>query len=237
MKHVLLASSALCVVFTYSAFGSDLPTKKAPPPPPVAVYAPYNWTGFYIGANAGALFDPDEVDSLTRGYTFNGATSNSLSPTGFVGGVQAGYNYQISNFVLGVEGDLDFSTAKASFNYPGFSGTATHSTSWPFFADLRARAGIAFDRFLPYITGGVAFANVNNNISDPGLGSAGRGSATGWVIGGGLEYAVTDHWSAKAEYLYMQFPDVTASINRAGGYAFKFKDNAQIARVGLNYKF
>lgn len=231
MKRSLLASTALCAVFVTGA--------NAAPPAPI-----FNWAGFYIGGNVGGLWSTDSVEVLSPDYyTFDPGRTNTLSPSGIVGGVQAGYNYQISSFVFGVEGDLDFTSAKGSFNYPGFFGeeVANHSTSFPFFADLRARAGVAFDRFLPYVTGGVVFANLNNSLTDPSFPfSVNRGSsATGWTLGAGVEYAIDNHWSVKGEYLYMQFPDVTASVLLFDEetYSFKFRDSAQLARVGVNYRF
>ena len=256
MKSSLLASTALCAILAPSAFAADLPTKKGPPPAPVA--APFSWTGFYIGGNVGGLWSRNTVDA-SGGYSFGSSaiTSDRRDPFGVVGGVQAGYNYQFQRFVVGVEGDLDWSGAKSDVNYPGFfsisSAAASRSASLPFFADLRGRVGYAFDRFLPYVTAGVVFADVKNKLSDPGEiinvspdelitlvdpASFGRSSATGWTIGGGVEYAIDSHWSVKAEYLYMQFPDVTRTWSSDKVFErFKFKDEAEIARLGLNYRF
>jgi len=227
MRRSLLASTALCAVFATGA--------NATPPAPV-----FNWAGFYIGGNVGALWSSDGVVDLDKVELIPGG-GNTLSPSGIVGGAQAGYNYQVSSFVLGVEGDLDFTSAAGSFNYPGFfGGVATHSTSFPFFADVRARVGVAVDRFLPYVTGGVVVANLNNSLVDPSVPfSLNRGSsATGWILGAGVEYAIDNHWSVKSEYLFMQFPDVIASTGAGiDAYAFKFKDSAQLARIGVNYRF
>jgi outer membrane immunogenic protein len=247
VKSSLLASTALCAVFASAASAAGAPI---PPPPPGP--APFSWTGFYIGGNVGGLWSHDTVDA-SGGYDFGSSsiTSDTRDPSGVVGGVQAGYNYQFQSFVVGAEGDLDWSGAKSEFSYPGYfdfdsTAAASHSASLPFFADLRGRVGYAFDRFLPYVTGGVVFADVTNKLSDPGGGivipvypiSLGRGGATGWTIGGGAEYAIDSHWSVKAEYLYMQFPDVTKTWNSGKGFeSFKFKDEAEIARLGLNYRF
>ncbi|MGA2495463.1 MAG: outer membrane protein [Roseiarcus sp.] len=235
----MLASSALCVVLGQGAFAADLPTHKGPPPAPVPAPA-FNWTGFYIGGNVGGLWSNDGVADAGAMLLIPGG-GNTLTPTGIVGGVQAGYNYQISSFVLGVEGDLDVSSTKGNFSYQDYTGApySVHSTSLPFFGDVRARAGVAFDRFLPYVTGGVVFADVKNSLVDPvyGFSLSRGGSATGWTIGGGAEYAIDNHWSVKAEYLFMQFPDVSATTSTGMAYSFKFKDDAQLARVGLNYRF
>jgi outer membrane immunogenic protein len=240
MKRSLLASTALCAVLAQGAFAADLPTMKGPPPAPVPPAA-FSWTGFYVGGNIGGMWSRDGVVDLDPNhYGMIPGNANTLSPVGIVGGVQAGYNYQISSVVLGVEGDLDFSSAKGSFRFLDSPGApySIHSTSLPFFGDIRARAGVAFDRFLPYVTGGVVFADVKNSFVDPSWGfSLNRGgSATGWTVGGGAEYAIDNHWSVKAEYLFMQFPSVTAGL-QSNYYAFKFKDSAQVARVGLNYRF
>ena len=237
MKHSLLASTALCAVFASGALAADLPTKKGPPPAPTPLVAPFSWTGFYIGGNIGAVFDPDSVETLNGFDSAPPGSTDALSPTGIVGGLQAGYNYQIQSFVLGIEGDLDGTSASSSRTGVFGDSTATHSASLPFFADVRARVGVAFDRFLPYVTGGVVVADIQNKFATPQF-SLDRGSqATGWTIGGGVEYAIDNHWSVKAEYLYMQFPDVTRTIGQNPTYAFKFKDSAQLARIGLNYRF
>ena len=245
MKQTLILSTALSAILAQGAFAADLPTKKGPPPAP-AVAAPFSWPGFYLGGNLGYVFDPDRVYDLSGqyGHLFNGG-SDTLNPSGIVGGLQAGYNYQIQNFVLGVEGDLDWTGATQSrsgvLGGGETLGQPVHSTSLPFFADLRARLGYAFDRLLPYVTGGVVVADINNHLSDTGPEyevdtpfSLGRSSAVGWVIGAGLEYAIDAHWSVKAEYLFMQFPDVTRNYE---SYAFKFTDSAQLARLGVNYRF
>jgi outer membrane immunogenic protein len=240
MKRTLLASTALCAVLAQGAFAADLPTTKGPPPAPLPPPA-FSWTGFYIGGNIGGLWSSDGVVDLDPGhYGAMPGNANTLDLGGIVGGVQAGYNYQIQSFVLGVEGDLDWSSAKGSFRYQDSAGApySVHSASLPFFGDIRARAGVAFDRFLPYVTGGVVFADVKNSFVDPGWGfylNRG-GSATGWAVGAGAEYAIDNHWSVKAEYMFMQFPSVTAGL-QSNYYAFEFKDSAQLARVGLNYRF
>jgi outer membrane immunogenic protein len=226
MKRALLASTALCAFVAQGAFAADLPTTKGPAPAPVA--APFSWTGFYVGANLGGLWSRDSAYESGASYP-----SDKLTPSGVVGGLQAGYNYQIRSFVLGVEGDVDRSSAKSNddVNWILFD---RHSASLPFFADLRGRLGVAFDRFLPYVTGGVVVADIQNK-ADSSTSSLDRGSSsTGWTVGAGLEYAIDAHWSVKADYLYMQFPDVSKSSD---GYAFKLKDSAQVARAGINYRF
>ena len=163
--------------------------------------------------------------------------SNTLTPSGVLGGVQAGYNQQFQNFVLGVEGDLDWSSARSGVSPVfGCAPPVAHSSSFPFFADLRGRAGVAFDRFLPYVTGGVVVADLNNKLEAPSLTpTAGRDEAIGWAIGVGAEYAIDNHWSVKADFLHVQFPDRTAVFDNTK--KFQFKDTADVLRLGLNFRF
>ena len=193
-----------------------------------------------VGGNIGGIWTQDGVTALDpEFYDYIPGNSNTLGLNGFLGGLQAGYNYQVQSFVFGVEGDLDWTSAKGSFTNFLYGEMANHSASRPS-SPTCARAGVAFDRFLPYITGGVVFADLNNSLVDYDFPfSLNRGSiATGWTIGAGLEYAIDNHWSIKGEYLYMQFPDVTATYSYVDEpYSFKFKDLAQLARVGVNYRF
>jgi outer membrane immunogenic protein len=239
MKRSLLASTALCFALAPGAFAADLPTMKGPPPAPAVAPPAFSWTGFYIGGNVGALWSSDPVETLNGFDAGPPGSTNALNLSGLVGGVEAGYNYQISSFVVGVEGALEASSARGSSTPLFADPAAAHSSSLPFFAELRARAGVAFDRFLPYVTGGVVFADQRNTVASQFFTplSTGRSEATGWAIGGGVEYAIDNHWSAKAEYLYTQFPNVTGSVVDGPAYAFKFKDSNQLARVGLNYRF
>jgi outer membrane immunogenic protein len=238
MKRSLLASTALCAALAPSAFAADLPTMKSAPPAPVMAPPAFTWTGFYIGGNVGGLWSSDPIETLNGFAAGAPGTSGGLSPSGFVGGVEAGYNYQISSFVVGVEGAFEGSSARASGSPFGY-GNASHSSSLPFFAELRGRVGFAFDRLLPYLTGGVVFADQRNTYSSPDFTptSIGRTSATGWAVGAGVEYAIDNHWSAKAEYLFTQFPSVNGAMYDGAAYSFKLKDSNQIARVGLNYRF
>jgi outer membrane immunogenic protein len=110
---------------------------------------------------------------------------------------------------------------------------------------VRGRIGWAFDRLLVYGTGGAAFASLKDQFTDPpgvgpiGFTSAPSSSVSGWTAGGGIEYAFADHWTAKAEYLHVGFPDrsVTTTVFPGSAYSFVFKDSLNIARVGINYKF
>lgn len=235
IKGLFLASAAIAAFPIGAVNAADLPARMPVKAVPI-VAPPFNWTGFYIGANAGVLWGRS-VQTVDLD-TFGGIPADTSTYAGFIGGVQAGYNWQFSNVVLGIEADIDGSTARKSV---ATSASDTHNMALNWLGTVRGRAGLAFDRFLPYFTGGVAFAGLKNEIVDTGVpfGAVNRGStATGWTVGGGLEYAFDNHWSAKAEYLYVKFPDKTVAL-ASGGYNFQFtfKDTDQIARIGLNYRF
>lgn len=235
-KGLLLATAAFACLPFGAAGAADLPvrmaTKAAPLAPP-----PFSWTGFYVGGNVGGVWG-HSVQTVDID-TFGGVPADDSKFSGLIGGVQAGYNYQISNIVFGIEADYDWANAKKSV--VTLANFDTHNMAFSGLGTVRGRVGLAYDRFLPYVTGGVAFARLQNEIVDTGVpfGTVNRGStATGWTAGGGLEYAFDNHWSAKAEYLYVKFPDKTVALSTGGyNFQFTFKDSEQIARVGVNYKF
>jgi outer membrane immunogenic protein len=237
-REALLSSVALTTLTT-AAFAAPLPN-----------IAPWNWTGFYVGANAGAIWSKDGVYDTDLGFfgsTIIPGYANVLEPGGVLGGVQAGFNWQISSIVLGIEAEFEATDLDNRFNYAGFfGGTATHSVRLSSFGDIRGRIGAAFGQWLPYATAGVVFADLHHSLVDPSIPfSLSRSSpATGWIAGVGLEYALNSHWSLKVEYLYMQFPDVSriaSGLLIFFPYSFKDKltltDSAQIARIGINYRF
>jgi len=209
MKKLLLA--VLLAGVATSALAADLPTRKAPPAPTPAYVPPiFTWTGFYVGVNGG--------------YGVGSGSSSSFgNPSGGLVGGTAGYNYQIGQFVAGVEGDLDW----ADMTKNGANAIGAYKLDVTTLATARARAGFAVDRALLYVTGGYAGAETHVNM-------AGFGSQSDWrnggVIGAGLEYAFTNNISAKAEYLY-------APLESKSYGAAKSDLDLSLVRAGLNYKF
>jgi outer membrane immunogenic protein len=240
-------------VGTVAAQAADLPTRKEAPAP-VFVPPPFTWTGFYIGLNAGGLwpsggrsatiFDPA---AGTDGGFLNAAFPGGLGSqsVGFLGGGQAGYNWQTGAFVLGVETDFDGATNSKSFNNVGvpFAGAGVPailagdflsvngkaSLSW--LGTTRARVGFVAtpdNRLMIYATGGIAYGGGSTNFSvfDSTTGSfwTGNPSSTrvGWTIGGGVEYAVTNNITIKGEYLYADLgsTDFTTVGNAAAATFF-----------------
>jgi outer membrane immunogenic protein len=160
------------------------------------------------------------------------------SRTGAIGGLQASYNWQIANVVLGIEGDISVAWLNSSVSGLGLTAEGTYSAKLKALGTVRGRVGWAFDRLLVYGTGGAAFASLKDEYSDTFLGAtlAPSSRVTGWTAVGGFEYAFADHWTAKVEYLHVGFPERTV-LDTASGYAFAFKDKVDIGRVGIHYKF
>jgi outer membrane immunogenic protein len=214
MKKILLASVAL-FGFAGAASAADLPVRAAPPAPIIAAVPVFTWTGFYVGVNAGYGWNAN--DSITVG----GVRFDLDDEGGFVGGAQAGYNYQIGSFVVGLEGDIQYADFggddRFDFDGDGILDDDFNTSDW--FGTVRARAGVAFDRALIYATGGFAFAD----------------NATGWTVGGGLEYAFTNNLSAKIEGLYVnleedEFTFANTTFNTG-------ETDFGVVRAGLNFRF
>jgi outer membrane immunogenic protein len=189
-----------------------------------SVVAYYNWTGFYVGINGGYGWG-------TSDWT---VPAVSTKPSGWLIGGTLGYNYQVGSWVLGLEGDWDWSDIKDSVACGAFSC----ETKNPWFGTVRGRIGYAFDRWLPYFTGGVAFGKVEASSTNPAAPGA-SDTRTGWTVGGGLEYAFLGNWSAKLEYLYVDLGsfDCSASCSGVAGVASNVDFKTNIIRAGLNYKF
>ena len=207
---------------SFSAQAADIPRPVYKGVSPVVAY--YNWTGFYVGINGGYGWGSSDWSAV--------ATASN-KPTGFLAGGTLGYNYQTGSIVWGIEGDFDWSNIKDEVTCaPGvLCGT---QLNW--LATLRGRVGYAFDRWLPYITGGAAYGNVEATLNVPFVGFTASSSSNqlGWTIGAGLEYAFMGNWSAKLEYLYVDlgsFNSVPAPLVNNVSFT------SNIVRAGLNYKF
>ncbi|MCF6321853.1 MAG: porin family protein [Rhizobiaceae bacterium] len=195
------------------------------------------WSGFYLGASVGggwgksnAFYDRAGDDHLTR------ETSN---PSGFLGSFTMGYNYQFANrFVLGIEGDLGFMNLSASDKIDIWDGHIWKSQFGGVWGTVRPRVGYAFEKMMVYATGGVAIMGTDEIIlgdNDATQNTYNAGVHTGWVLGAGVEYALTERLSTKIEYLHMEFPEYRSYTNNNELYGFE--NSVGLVRVGLNYKF
>lgn len=236
----LTSASVGALILASGAQAADLarPVYKAPVAPPPA----WSWTGFYVGATLGGVVGHDLVTNDPTSLVPFLTGPINLNSAGVIGGLEAGYNWQISQLVLGIEADVSGSSLKQSGTSTTFIGsTDTFSSRLDMLSTVRGRLGwAAFDRTLLYGTGGVAFANLKDQVADPAFPFTATPSSnlTGWTAGGGIEYAFTDHWTAKAEYLHVGFSGTRTAMDSGGtGYIFDYKDKLDIGRVGINYKF
>ncbi|MGO9006473.1 MAG: outer membrane protein [Beijerinckiaceae bacterium] len=236
MFRKFLMSTAAVVALGGTAFAADLPSRAEPPvyiPPP----AIFTWTGIYIGGQVGYQWGTSATQAYSLATGVLGAVQNNYSPDGVVGGAHLGYNYQFSQFVVGLEGDIEGSSYNGSG--PSLSGAYTFTTREPVEGSIRGRVGVAWDRALVYATGGAAFGDFRHTYTGPlGFDSLST-TRIGWTVGGGVEYAVTNDWSVRAEYRYTDFGYFNDPLlNSSGGLIGDRKhetDNA--VRVGFSYKF
>jgi outer membrane immunogenic protein len=229
-----------------AASAADLPSYKAPPPPPPPP-AVFSWTGYHLGVSGG--YGGGSVGYLSNVYAFGAPTialsgvSSSYGTSGFEVGVQSGALWQLpNNIVVGYESD--FSYADVSSNNSGSWGGLGLNSNLRWFGTERARFGYAFGRFLPYITGGLAYGQLHTNgVANVGgflFPTSTSKWQAGWTVGAGVEYALLDNISVKAEYLY-------SSLQGTNGNGVAFPNayrtfvgngfDTHMARVGVNYQF
>lgn len=234
-KALLLASTAFFVGVAGANAADAIVYQE---PAPIVQAAPvFSWTGAYIGGQVGygwgrSTFS-DEVDTLR------------VKPDGFLGGLYAGYNFDMgNNFVLGVDGDVTYNDLEAGYSEtdPDFDITANVNSKLRWSGAVRARMGVAMDRWMPYIAGGVAFGSVKNSASiSDGMESIGVSQSktlTGWTAGAGVDYAATDNVIVRLEYRYT---DYGHKDFRVGNEDFSFearnKFKTHDIRLGVAYKF
>ena len=240
MKRALIAWLVL-IVHASLALAADLPIHPTPLSGVNYLPAPYNWGGGYFGLNGGYAFG-------TSDWTLGSVSTGGFRTSGFLFGGTLGGNFQYGRVVVGLEGDVDWSGLSGSTSNAlcgplgapaGFAGPCKTKSDW--LSTARGRAGYAFDRILLFATGGLALANVQLAITNP-AGSVSNVEA-GWIVGTGIEYAFADMWTAKLEYLFVDFgkitckgvgPVATACIGLGGG-SVTLTEN--VIRGGVNFKF
>ena len=244
MKKILFPAIAASLLAT-SAFAADLPRRGGAiaPAPAMPVFVSMNWTGFYVGAQLGYSWDSQKVCEFNAAGALTASGCRKPGADGMVGGLHAGYNYQFGQIVMGLEGDIEATSKKGRVAPWPVAGTSyAAKTDWQ--GSLRGRVGYAFDRALLYVTGGVAFANAKHTYVDAVVPVSVRTDSTrvGWTLGGGLEYAITNNWTARAEYRYTSFGNKTDVMPAAGagafsGFRYKNDNTDHTVRVGVSYLF
>ena len=197
---------------------------------PAPTYMAFDWSGFYIGINGGYGFGKSH-----HNFDAVGTTTGDYNVTGALAGGTVGYNWQMGSYVFGGEADFDWSNIKGSAPCPNPAFTCGTENNW--LGTARGRLGYAFNRWLPYFTGGAAFGSVKATIS-PSAGFPGATSTRiGWVVGGGLEYAAWNYWSVKLEYNYVDLGSFNCGAGCTGTGVDNVSFNTHIVRAGINYRF
>ena len=248
MKKILAGAAALLGT-AVSAQAADMAVKAPYLKAPVAMV--YDWTGFYIGVNAGVGIGRDYTRvAIPAGLSFE---ASYLNPQGGLGGGQIGYNWQVQNsffgaLVFGAEADFQGTGMRDNFNcligcLPAQNNNISQKLDW--FGTVRGRVGIATGPVLSYVTGGWAYGSVKTTYTEtlPPGGAANTGAFAsnqnrgGWVIGSGLEASLGGNWTGKIEYLYMNLGDRLDLFTLNGfAHAMSTDIREQIFRVGLNYR-
>ncbi len=245
MRRIVVALLAVTAM-SIAANAADMPVKgpvyKAPPP------ALYDWSGLYVGVNGGYIWGHATQTDID-GYNDAGSTIG-YRPNGFQGGGHIGYNYQINQFVLGVEGEVGYLAWKKSAQYGPYIGVRSAndsiaSTSDGAYGVIAGRIGVAFNNFLVFAKGGGIFTGVKNSFTDTDpfgttlVSGTDTSDRNGWTVGGGVEYAYDRNWVARFEYAHYDFGTETETATSAGGttYRFDHKLTADSVRVGISYFF
>lgn len=241
LASLLMVSSAILTGGTAGA--ADLPSSKYLPRAP-SLPAFYNWTGVYVGGQIGYSWGKDSTkELLSNGRVF--INEFEYHPDSAIGGVHAGFNYQIGSIVLGVEGDIEATNARSGFQDPALvrspfdpGGLVRVQQDWQ--ASVRARIGYAFDRFMIYGTAGVAFTDFDYSYFNPlaGFGEAGSFSKTGWTAGGGVNYAITNNLILGLDYRYTDYGKFDYVARSAFlGLTAEQNPTAHAVRASVAYKF
>jgi opacity protein-like surface antigen len=237
MKSVLYAAAAFGVLAVSApAFAADVPVEQSYPAAQVGYY---DWTGAYFGLHTGYSFGNVETTSTPT----VGAYDTDYDFDFLLGGVTFGYNHQFDRFVIGGEIDASFTDAEESIDPDGAGGVTEFQSDLDWLATARLRVGYAFDNILVYATAGGAAGETDDQI-DTGAGLLNeRRSRKGWTAGAGFEWGISENWTAKGEYLYVDLGEETVSNNAPilipGGVATSvdFEHVYHMGRVGVNYRF
>ncbi len=266
MNKILLSTAAI-LSMTATAVAADLPRRTVAPAPVVAVAPVFTWSGFYVGVSGGGMFGETRVrtagvlpGNIANVTALARPARVTVDQDGFLIGGTAGYNMQFGAFVAGIEGDISYTDIDGRTTYlnpapfgagpfPVGSTRSTFRTDMDYLATVRGRVGVAFDRVFVYATGGAAIADTTYtaDFGAPVTGAQqffGRRSDTqlGYTVGAGVETAITDAVSLKAEYLYYDLGSITVNVpavgaGGAGAYTSRFDQDGFIVRGGANFRF
>jgi outer membrane immunogenic protein len=252
VKRTIVAG-VLLLAGVAGAAAADMPVPQAAPvPPPIYRPAFFDWSGVYVGVNGGYGFGQSN-------WGDSGTTTGNFKTNAFNIGGTLGVNYQTGSYVVGFEGDMDWSNLSATSSSAGcvaisagaLPAGSTCTTKQDWLGTARARIGYAFDRVFVFGTAGAAFGNERAIVNQPGAAAVSFAipPQLGWTVGGGVEYAVTEAISVKADYLFVQFgtaqcPATIGCNNQtvlsAAGQAVSHGNlslSESLVRLGVNYRF
>ena len=228
MKKFLVAAIALSGLLAVagSASAADV----------IADDPAYDWSGLYVGVVGSygwGEFDSSSEAAFHELNDFSGPLDNA---DGWLAGGTVGFNHQVNDIVWGIEADVSWSSVNDDF--------VTADPEWhadlEWFATVRPRIGFAVDRFLPYVTGGLAIGGINLDATDNFAATSDSDNKThfGWTIGAGVEFAVSENMTIKAEYDYVDFGREEYDVTGTGFHAVEDMDlDIHMVRVGLNWSF
>ena len=235
-----------------SAQAADLPVRvDAVPSAPAAPL----FTGFYIGGHLGFASREntftDVVNPLagTAYITVLGTDRFTASRSGVVGGLQTGYNWRFGNIIAGLEADAGYfgGNSRRASSVPAALGEVIGEIHGGAYGSLRGRLGVAAGQFMVFLTGGLIGAETGARVTDAfaptTLFTNRAGVRAGWTLGGGVEYAIAQNWTAKADYLYFDLGKhrISGQINGLPGpintFSWDARNSGHIVRLGVNYWF
>lgn len=204
-----------------------------PVPAAPIISSAYDWNGAYVGGHIGGAWGDADFNFVSLG------TASTSSVDGVFGGGQIGFNFQCGNWVLGAEADMSASGIDGSGACPNPLFNCNVDVNW--LATVRGRVGYAMNNIMIYGTGGFSAADVEYNatVAATGLpfGTTDSDTATGWNVGGGVEWGFAERWSVKTEYLYYSFGDTDLSAAAFGSAPTNVDLDLHTVKAGLNFRF
>jgi outer membrane autotransporter protein len=221
MLRFAIGAATLGPGFPACAADVDMPYTKAP------LLPPNSWAGFYVGGNLGGVLGVESAATPFGTFASN--------PSGILGGGQLGYNFLLSsNWLLGIEGEFDWTSARGNLIVPTEMTTATINSQHNWYATFNSRLGLSQGAWLYYLKAGAAWINANYQVTNGSTSDNLLSTRPGWTVGVGVEYMFPRGWSAKFEYDYLDFGNQNQVLPNVGSTA-GFSAQVHEVKLGLNY--
>ncbi|MFK4825154.1 outer membrane protein [Paenochrobactrum sp. BZR 588] len=230
MKKLLIASTLALTTANYAQAADAIMHHEIVP---VIDYG-HSWTGAYLGFQTG-------YQNGSFKERFDGQHHTRNSSDGVLGGIYGGYNFEFwNNMILGIDADLTYNSARQNLIYTAVIDSTTsqdfnHESKLEWSGAVRARLGFAMDRWMPYLAGGIAFAQVKNSLYDTNFNYQDANSTmTGWTAGVGVDYALASNTALRLEYRHTDYGRKTFAIDN---FEYKTKLKTDEVRIGVAYRF